>query len=287
MGFFAPSLAAFLPVWLHHFCAGLLRFTGRAAFYLLAFSFCHLRTLALDIGNTAVKYGCFEADALLESATSQTAAQVRAAVQRLRPTHVVVASVAEPTAQWAHDLRELVPGRVLEFVPATTPLPIGNAYATPHTLGADRLAAAVGAAWLLPARPVVVVDAGTAIKCDLVTADGVFRGGSISPGLRMRFQALHTFTGRLPLVTVPEQPAAVALTGDDTLSAIRSGVLNGAAAEVSGMLAEYAVRFPGLAVILAGGDAGFFRARLKRPIFVVPELVLMGLHRILVHHVST
>ena len=247
-----------------------------------------MRTLALDIGNTAVKYGCFEANELLESATGQTAAQVHDAVLRLQPQHVVVASVAEPTARWAEELRELVPGKVLEFVPATTPLPIGNAYATPHTLGADRLAAAVGAAWLLPGRPVVIVDAGTAIKCDLVTADAVFRGGSISPGLAMRFQALHTFTGRLPLITRPETPAfAVPLTGDDTQAAIRSGVLNGAAAEVSGMLAEYAAQYPGLAVVLAGGDAGFFRARLKGPIFVVPELVLMGLHRILVHHVST
>ncbi len=252
------------------------------------FSLLRLRTLALDIGNTAVKYGYFEQDTLRESASGQTAAQVRAAVQRLRPEHVVLASVAEPTAAWAAELRALVPGQVLEFVPATTPLPIANAYATPQTLGADRLAAAVGAAWLLPGRDVVVVDAGTAIKCDLVEAAGGFRGGSIAPGLALRFRALHEFTGRLPLVTtLPDPTEAVPLTGTDTASAIRSGVLNGAAAEVAGLLADYAARYPGLAVVLAGGDAPFFRARLKGPIFVVPELVLIGLHRILVHHVAT
>lgn len=247
----------------------------------------HLRTLVLDIGNTSVKYGFFEADALVESAVGQTVEQVRAAVQQLRPDHAVLASVAEPTAPWAQELRELVAGEVLEFVPATTPLPIPNAYATPHTLGADRLAAAVGAAWLLPRRPVVIVDAGTAIKCDLV-AEGAFQGGSISPGLAMRFRALHAFTGRLPLVEKPtDETTEISLTGTDTQAAIRSGVLNGAVAEVRGMLTEYEVRFPGLAVVLAGGDAPFFRTRLKRPIFVVPELVLLGLHRILVHHVST
>ncbi|RSK37654.1 type III pantothenate kinase [Hymenobacter metallilatus] len=247
-----------------------------------------MRTLALDIGNTAVKYGCFEADALLETAAGQTAAQVRAVVQRLQPEHVVLASVAEATDPWTAELRQLVPGTVLEFAPAATALPIRNAYATPHTLGADRLAAAVGAAWLLPGRPVVVVDAGTAIKCDLVAADGTFQGGSISPGLAMRFKALNTFTGRLPLIDLPtDRAATVPLTGDDTQSSIRSGVLNGAAAEVRGMLAEYEAQFPQLAVVLAGGDAPFFRTRLKRPIFVVPELVLLGLHRILVHHVST
>ncbi|WP_019948739.1 type III pantothenate kinase [Hymenobacter aerophilus] len=247
-----------------------------------------MRTLALDIGNTAVKYGCFEHDVLLESASGQTRAQVHAAVARLQPEHLVLASVAEPTAGWAADLRELVPGRVLEFVPATTPLPIENAYATPHTLGADRLAAAVGAAWLLPGRHVVVVDAGTAIKFDLVESGRVFRGGSIAPGLALRFRALHEFTGRLPLLApLPDPTAAVALTGTDTAGAIRSGVLNGAVAEVAGLLADYSARYPGLAVVLAGGDAPFFRAHLKGPIFVVPELVLLGLHRILAHHVAT
>ncbi|SNR49522.1 type III pantothenate kinase [Hymenobacter mucosus] len=247
-----------------------------------------MRTLALDIGNTAVKYGCFADDALVESASHQTPDQIRDAVQRLQPTHAIVASVAEATTAWAAELQPLVPGRVLEFVPAATPLPIGNAYATPQTLGADRLAAAVGAAWLLPHRNVVIVDAGTAIKCDLVDATGTFRGGSIAPGLGMRFRALHTFTGRLPLL---EWPAAsdevVPLTGTDTQSAIWSGVLNGAASEVRGLLADYADQYPQVAVVLAGGDAAFFHARLKGSIFVVPELVLIGLHRILVHHVST
>ncbi|RPD49260.1 type III pantothenate kinase [Hymenobacter sediminis] len=247
-----------------------------------------MRTLALDIGNTAVKYGCFEADALVASAAGQTPEQVRAVLKRWQPEHAVVASVAEPTSGWANSLREVVRGRVLEFVPATTPLPIDNAYATPHTLGADRLAAAVGVAWLLPGRNVVIVDAGTAIKCDLVTADSTFQGGSIAPGLAMRFRALHTFTGRLPLVDhLTDVAASVPLTGTDTESAIRSGVVNGAVAEVEGLLAAYHARLPDLATVLAGGDAAFFRTRLKGPIFVIPELVLIGLHRILVHHVST
>ncbi|MCA8833033.1 type III pantothenate kinase [Hymenobacter pini] len=247
-----------------------------------------MRTLALDIGNTAVKVGFFEADALVEAVAGQTTEQVLAAVARFRPEHVVVASVAEPTQTWAGQLRSLVPGAVLEFAPATTPLPIRNAYATPHTLGADRLAAAVGAAWLLPGRPVVIVDAGTALKCDLVTPDGTFQGGSIAPGLAMRFRALHTFTGRLPLVEKPaDETADIPLTGTDTQGAIQSGALNGAVAEVRGMLAEYEAQYPSLAVVLAGGDAPFFRTRLKRPIFVVPELVLLGLHRILVHHVAS
>jgi type III pantothenate kinase len=172
-------------------------------------------------------------------------------------------------------------------VPISTPLPIHNAYATPHTLGADRLAAAVGAAWLRPSRDSLIIDAGTAIKCDWVEGGHTFRGGSITPGLRLRFQALHTFTGRLPLLEMPaDLTAEIPLTGVDTASAIRSGVLNGAVAEVNGMLDYYRAQCPTLSVLLAGGDAGFFQSRLKGPIFVIPELVLLGLHRILVHTID-
>ncbi|MBD2713509.1 type III pantothenate kinase [Microvirga sp. STR05] len=246
-----------------------------------------MRTLALDIGNTAVKYGCFEGNDLVETASGQTREQVVAAVQRWRPRHAVLASVAAPTATWAAMLRQEVNGTVLEFQPAATPLPISTTYATPHTLGADRLAAAVGAAWLRPGHDTLIVDAGTAIKCDLVEGGHTFRGGSIAPGLAMRFRALHTFTGRLPLVEMPEEVAApLPLTGDDTVSSIRSGVLNGAAAEVNGFITSYREQYPGLAVVLAGGDAAFFQPRLKGLIFGIPELVLIGLHRILAYNVK-
>ncbi|MCB2380151.1 type III pantothenate kinase [Hymenobacter sp. BT635] len=246
-----------------------------------------MRTLALDIGNTAVKYGCFEGDVLLETAVLPAVEQVNTLLARLTPQHVVVSSVAEDTGRWAQQWQQLVRGRVLEFVPATTSLPIRNAYATPHTLGADRLAAAAGAAWFWPGQSTLIIDAGTAIKCDWVEDGRTFRGGSIAPGLRLRFEALHTFTGRLPLVAMPTDTAApVTLTGDDTQAAIRSGVLNGAVAEVNGFIDAYQAQNPGLRVVLAGGDAGFFQPRLKGRIFVIPELVLIGLHRILVHNVE-
>ena len=246
-----------------------------------------MRTFALDIGNTAVKYGCFEGNELVETASGQTLEQVVAAVRRLRPYHAVLASVAAPTEEWAAMLRQEVSGTVLEFRPAITPLPIRTTYATPHTLGADRLAAAVGAAWLRPGHDTLIVDVGTAIKCDLVEGGHTFRGGSIAPGLAMRFRALHTFTGRLPLVEMPEEVAEpLPLTGDDTISSIRSGVLNGAAAEVNGFIVSYREQYPGLAVVLAGGDAAFFQPRLKGLIFGIPELVLIGLHRILAYNVK-
>ncbi|GAC1602177.1 MAG: type III pantothenate kinase [Hymenobacter sp.] len=245
-----------------------------------------MRTLALDIGNTAVKAGCFDGTTLCEMAAGLTAAQVQVLVRRWQPQHVIVASVAEDAALRSDELRAVVRGELLTFSPATTAIPLHNAYATPHTLGADRLAAAVGAAGLRPGRDTLIVDAGTALKVDLVTADGTYRGGSIGPGLGMRLRALHTGTGRLPLLALPAPDATIPLTGDSTTGSLLSGVVNGAVAEIGGFVAQYQQRYPGLGVLLTGGDAAFLAARLPARIFVVPELVLLGLNRILVYHVD-
>ena len=245
-----------------------------------------MHTLALDIGNTAVKAGCFDGSTLCETAAGFTAEQVVELVRRWEPQHVVVSSVTQEAVLAHEDLRKLVPGEILLFSPATTPVPLRNAYGTPHTLGADRLAAAVGAAALRPGQDTMIVDAGTALKCDLVTADGTYHGGSISPGLAMRLRALHEFTGRLPLVPLPAPDATVSLTGDSTTGSLLSGVVNGTVAEIMGFLAQYQQRYPGIGVVLTGGDAAFLAARLPARIFVVPELVLLGLNRILAYHVD-
>lgn len=161
-----------------------------------------------------------------------------------------------------------------------TSLPIKNLYATPETLGKDRLAAAVGAAHLFPKKNVLVVDAGTALTYELVNADGEYVGGNISPGIDMRFRALHQLTGRLPLCRRTEGYAAV---GSDTQSAVVAGVLNGVLHEVEANIEQFSLKNPNLNVILTGGDADFFANKLKKPIFVVRDLVVIGLNRILEH----
>ncbi|KAA9332935.1 type III pantothenate kinase [Hymenobacter busanensis] len=245
-----------------------------------------MTALVLDIGNTAAKYGCFQDHLLVATGVVTTPAEWASLVLDKGAAQALVASVAAPADEWA--AQATMPTVV--FRPGSTPVPLHNAYATPQTLGADRLAAAVGAAYLLPGRNVLVVDAGTCLKCDLVTADGTYHGGSIAPGLRMRLQAMHAFTGRLPELPLPTGAAATAdalpLMGTDTRSAMLSGALNGAAAELNGVVTEYRTQFPDLAVVLTGGDAAFFESRLKGRTFVVPELVLLGLHHILVHNAA-
>ena len=116
-----------------------------------------------------------------------------------------------------------------------------------------------------------------------------FLGGSIAPGLRMRLRALHEFTGRLPLLDLPAADVAVQLIGDSTASAMLSGVVGGTAAEVRGLLAEYQRPYPRLGVLLTGGDAPHLLAALAPlagRIFAVPELVLLGLDKILRYNVD-
>ncbi|MGI4862792.1 MAG: type III pantothenate kinase [Janthinobacterium lividum] len=249
-----------------------------------------MTTLTLDLGNTALKYGVFTAAGLQASGVLAVPSELAELWQRWQPAHAILASVAsEAEAQpWLHELRDVL-GKILPLRPGFTPVPLRNAYATPHTLGADRLAGAVGAAYLRPGQPTLVVDAGTALKLDFISDDNTFHGGSIAPGLRMRLRALHTFTGRLPLLELPEPGALVQLIGDSTASSLLSGVLNGAAAEVNGLVADYRRRYPSLGLVLTGGDAPYLQPRLASAlglIFVVPELVLVGLDRILRYNVD-
>jgi type III pantothenate kinase len=159
-----------------------------------------------------------------------------------------------------------------------TPLPILNLYRTPETLGKDRLASAVAVFNQFPGHPALIINAGTAVTYDVVTKKGEYLGGSISPGMNMRFRALHTFTKQLPLLTYSEIDF---LTGDDTDKSVLSGVINGMAAEMEGMIVYYQKEYPGIKVNLSGGDLNYFVNRLKISIFALPNIVIYGLQQIL------
>ncbi len=165
-----------------------------------------------------------------------------------------------------------------------TPVPVSNKYNSPETLGKDRLAGVVGAQKMIPSSDILVIDAGTAITFDLVTSAGEYLGGGISPGIAMRYKALHTFTGRLPLLDYYEDAQ---LIGDDTASSIHSGVLNGVLAELEGIIGNYQLLYPGLKIILTGGDQNYFDKRLKIKTFAAPNLVLEGLNLILNFNIET
>lgn len=163
----------------------------------------------------------------------------------------------------------------------STPIPIDNKYHTPNTLGLDRIAASVGAWAMYPGKPILVIDAGTCITYEFVNAAGQYMGGGISPGLRVRFKSLHRYTGKLPRLKKSDIDY---LIGVDTETSILSGVINGTAAEINGIVDRYCVEFPDLQVLLTGGDGKFFETYIKSDIFAVPDLVLKGLNKILIHN---
>ena len=130
----------------------------------------------------------------------------------------------------------------------------------------------------------LVVDSGTAITLDLVTADGCFRGGNIAPGIATRFASLSGHCARLPLL---DAEGDIPLVGYDTATAIRSGVVMGVVAQVKQMYAELKADYPRLLVVLTGGDCNIIAKRLNLEEMEVNEnLVTIGLNRILEHNES-
>lgn len=240
--------------------------------------------LLVDIGNTLVKYAVMESGECVAEQRSETFSP--AALDRLVAARTVdraiVSSTRGPMPGVVAELRARGI-RCLEFT-ARTPVPIGCDYLTPETLGRDRLAAAVGATVLWPGRNVLLVDFGTAITVDLVTADGVFRGGCISPGMRMRFRALHEFTAALPLCEAPEDEAG--LFGRSTRGAVEAGVVQSIVFEIEGYIARVRRKIDDPCVIFTGGDAKCFAKRIKNTIFANRNPVFCGLDRILEFNAS-
>lgn len=164
-----------------------------------------------------------------------------------------------------------------------TPLPIVNHYQSPETLGYDRIACAVAANHLFPQHVVLTVQFGSCITFDLVNEQKVYKGGSIAPGLKMRFNALHQFTQKLPILDY--RPIDF-LVGTNTEESILSGVINGIVHECNGIVDAYRERYPDLKVIVSGGDSSYFEKLLISEIITYPNLVMLGLSLILNHNVE-
>lgn len=231
--------------------------------------------LAVDLGNTRAKAGVFEREQLVESLSFSREEELLAFIHTQQPDGMIISSVSRQAQTLSQKISDKIPRLIFE---PTMPLPLTNLYGTPQTLGADRLAAVVGARQFRPQGACLVIDAGTCITYDVLTAEDEYLGGAISPGLEMRFKALHTFTARLPQ---EEAVLQTPLTGSNTRESIRSGIIHGTAAELEGMIRRYAEQWPSLQILICGGNAKFFESKIKADIFVVSELVLIGLNKIL------
>lgn len=235
--------------------------------------------LIIDIGNTAIKTAIFDPEGkMVEELTADNddLGKLDTLILRYKPSKGILSTVIPLNREMELKLQSL-PLKLLRLN-AQTPMPLTLRYRTPQTLGTDRIAVAVEAAAQQPGRDLLIIDSGTCITYEFVSAEGEYLGGNISPGIRMRLKALHAFTGKLPLV---DRHGDIPEIGYDTETAIRSGVILGIKREIEGYIHDLKVKKPQLLVFLTGGNQLNFETNIKSGIFADRLLLLKGLNRIL------
>ena len=243
-----------------------------------------MHNLVIDIGNTNSKIGIFrERELIANQALEHITADVLIDfIERYTVSNSTISSVGLEQAELIEVLKKRT-----HYFPFSTTVSTGitNDYSTPETLGPDRWAKVIAAHQCFPGKSCLIIDAGTCITYDLLTSESRYSGGSISLGLQMRFKALNYFTKRLPLVEWNSAETGIP-NGTDTVSAIKSGVLQGAVSEIEGFISLNDKKNKGITVLITGGDSTFLLKQLKNSIFAPqiihdPYLVLKGLNEVI------
>lgn len=235
-------------------------------------------TFCLDFGNTRKKCGIFKGEALQEVVVLQDDYSLELLVQKYQPLKSILSSVINHNKEVEEILKSCGNLHILNYqsvMPFTTPV------SKPETIGADRLAVSAAAVSIYPGCNNLVIALGTCITYNFINIHSEFLGGSISPGMEMRFRAMHEQTAKLPLI---EKDWNFPLIGYDTRTNILSGVLLGMAREIDGIIDEYKQKYTNFNVLLTGGDAPYFVLHLKNKIFADPDLIFRGLFKISEHN---
>lgn len=232
--------------------------------------------LTIDVGNTQVKSAVFEENILLEKHVfllSDFEDSVKKILKKfLKIAVLVISSVGKLEIEALNSFQ----GRVLIYViDREKKFPFLNKYSTPNTLGVDRMVLAAGAVLQYPEQNRLIVDAGTCVTYDFVDSNNVYHGGAISPGLRLRYEAMHNYTAKLPKLCF-EEPYD--LVGDSTIQSMHSGVVNGLTFEIDGYSSQLKAQKENFIIILTGGDANFLAKRLKNTIFANSNFLLESLN---------
>jgi type III pantothenate kinase len=242
--------------------------------------------LAVDVGNTRIKVAVFEDGILLERFVFpelELQKKISIILKNFENvTDLVVASVGniEKSAFLSFEKQLKI-----HFITHETVFPFQNKYKTPHTLGIDRMVLASGAVLQFPNQNRLVIDAGTCVTYDFIDSEDNYLGGAISPGIRLRYESLHNYTAKLPLLTLENYEESLNgldnqnFIGKSTQESIHSGVLNGLANEIDGFIGQYQEQYSNFIIILTGGDAEFLAKRLKNTIFANSNFLLESLNQ--------
>jgi len=239
--------------------------------------------LVLDIGNTLQKIAVFNNDECVYCRAFPliTLDLLSSIFAQYEIGNSIISSVAEVDIL-VEDFLKTHSNRI--HFSSKTKLPVRILYKSVDTLGLDRIANAVGAVRLYPKKNILSIQAGTCLVFDFVNESGDYLGGSISSGMKMRFEALHEKTKNLPFLTSTNNLPDI--LGIDTKTSLFSGVINGLRFEIEGFIAEYQKKYRNLVVLITGGDAEFLQKSIKNTIFAVSTIVLIGLNEIIKYNVE-
>ncbi len=235
--------------------------------------------LIVDVGNTLVKMAVFQEDKLLEKMVVEVSAFEKMSknifAKHPKIEKCILASVGRLPKEVVINLEKQYKVLILD---ANLKFPFHNHYASPNTLGVDRMALVAASVKHYPNSNVLIIDAGSCITYDFITDQNEYLGGAISPGIRLRYKSLHNFTANLPFLNTAMPKNII---GDRTSEAIHSGVMHGVIKEIDGIINEYQEKYLDLTIILTGGDANFLSKQLKNSIFANSNFLLEGLNFIL------
>lgn len=235
-----------------------------------------MKTLCLDFGNTRMKAAIFENGNLEQTfaLNDDGLGQIKGILQEHQPEKSILSSVIHHNPLINELLSSNTSFHLLNHLTKLNfTVPVGK----PETVGADRLALSAAVVHFYPGKNNLVVGLGSCITYNFINKFNQFLGGSISPGLEMRFRAMHEQTALLPLI---EKDWNFPLVGYDTKTNLLSGVIMGMAKEIEGIVAAYEEKYSNFNVVLTGGDCTYFERLLKKKIFADPNLLYKGLYAI-------
>lgn len=231
--------------------------------------------LAIDIGNTRIKVSVYEETNEIYHGVFEGRNFFDNILKIFEMFPKIEGTVLSSVGKMDSGLVALLEGKgFLNSIDQNSVVPFVNNYGTPGTLGIDRMVLAAGSVLNFPKQNRLVIDAGTCVTYDFIGADDVYLGGGISPGLRLRYESLHAYTAKLPLLEfkMPED-----LVGNSTAASIHSGVVYGFISEIDGIISMYQNKFVDLTIILTGGDADFLAKYIKNTIFAKSNFLLESL----------
>ncbi|WP_310557195.1 type III pantothenate kinase [Flavobacterium sp.] len=234
--------------------------------------------LTIDVGNTRIKSAVFENNTLIDAAFFSNENVLNSIENILNQFQKITVLVVASVAKLEKSAFESFSNRVkVHFIVRENSFPFQNNYATPKTLGIDRMVLSAGAVLQFPKQNRFIIDAGSCVTYDFIDKNDVYQGGAISPGIRLRYEAMHNYTAKLPLLTI-EEPEN--LIGNSTNQSMHSGIINGLTFEIDAFINAFKSQNENFIIILTGGDANFLANRLKNTIFANSNFLLESLNHL-------